>query len=336
MSALMMRMAGLDGYRALVTELKGEPQVYIQEAELELDWFDTPDHLIPAWKACKLLELSADKLNCPTFGLQLAQKQNLAMLGALGIMLQHSETLENALQDLKRFLYVHSQAGNIKLSFSGQLANIHYEPLVSYQGSARQLIDLSLAVGYSILTSLSDRPFPIVSAYFSHKVGNEKNDYKKYFNCPLIFASAENGVTVSKRALENSLTQNRNDIRGFLSSYLKDQESAIRPGIEESLRIIIRQLLPLGKCRLDIVSDALAIDKRTLQRRLKKIDSSFQLLVDNERKNIALKYMKESELSMAQISDLLGYAEPSIFSRNFKTWFGLSPSRYLIEHHLRW
>ena len=336
MSALMMRIAGLEGYQELVADLGGESEAFILEAELDSEWFNKPDHLVPAWKACKLLELTAQMLDCPTFGLQLASKQSLSMLGPLGIMLQHSETLELALQDLKKFLYVHSQAGNIDFTSNGNLLHITYTPLVAYQDSATQLIDLSLAVGFSILSSLSNRTLPLISAYLTHKAPQDQRSYSHYFGCPVIFNAGENGVTVLRSALENSLSDNKNDLRGFLSNYLQNQETSSRPGIDESLRILIRQLLPLGRCRLEVVSSALSIDKRTLQRRLKEIDTSFQTLVDAERKKIAMQYMKESDLGMAQISDLLGYSDPSIFSRNFKTWFGLSPAEYLKQHRLRW
>jgi AraC-like DNA-binding protein len=336
MPALMMRIAGLDGYRELVCELGAEPEKLIRDAELEEKWFDLPDHLIPAWKACKLLEISAEALSCPDFGLRLAQKQNLAILGALGIMLQHSETLEQALQDLKRFLHVHSQAGNVELSFNGNLLSITYTPLVSYQDSAKQLIDLSLAVGFSLLSGLSNNRLPVISAYFSYQAPKDKKQYEQYFNCPVIFSSSENGVTISRHVLENSLSQNKSDIRDFFSNYLIGQESASYSSIEESARTLISQLLPLGKCKLEIVSSALSLDKRTFQRRLKENSTSFQELIESERQNIAIKYMKNSDIDLAQISDLLGYSEPSVFSRSFKKWFGLSPAKYIQEKKLRY
>lgn len=336
MSALMMRIAGLDGYRELVKESGKDPDDLIHFAELESSWFDSADHLIPAWKACKLLEHSAKALDCPSFGLQLAQKQNLAILGPLGIMLQHSETLEHALQDLKRFLHVHSQAGNIDVSFSGNLVNISYRPLVSYQGHAKQLIDLSLALGFTILSGLSNRKFPLVSAYFSYAQPSNQKPYEDLFDCPLIYGATDNGVTISRSILEGSLKQNSDSVRGFLSEYLQTRRSALRPNIEESIRILVRQLLPLGKCKLEIISSALSIDKRTLQRRLKDIDRSFQSIVEEERKQIALKYMQETDMPLAQIADLLGYAEPSVFTRSFKSWYGLSPVAYIKQYKLRW
>ncbi len=336
MSTLMMRIAGLNGYREFVRELGHDPEPLVQSAELHINWFDEPDHLIPAWNGCKLLEISAERLDCPTFGLQLAQRQGLSMLGPLGLMLQHSDTLESALEDLQKFLHVHSQAGNLQSTTSGNLLHITYAPLVSYQGSAKQLIDLTLAVGFSIISSLSNKSVSLISAYFTYTAPIEAPSYRKFFNCPVLFGAAENGVTVSKNVLAGSLASNQQSIRGFLNTYLQDKEAALRPTIDENLRILVRQLLPLGKCRLDIVSSALGVDKRTLQRRLKEVNTTFQTLIDQERQKIAVKYLKESDLGIAQISDLLGYADPSIFSRNFKRWYGSSPAEYVKLHRLRW
>ena len=142
-------------------------------------------------------------------------------------MLQNSGTLEQALQDLKKFLHVHSQAGNIDFASSGNLLHITYTPLVSYQDSTRQLTDLTLAVGLSIVAGLSQHSFPLVSAYFTYKKPKNQTAYSNYFNCPIIFSAAENGVTVLRNVLENSLIQNKENVRGFLNDYLQNQEDPI-------------------------------------------------------------------------------------------------------------
>jgi AraC-like DNA-binding protein len=43
------------------------------------------------------------------------------------------------------------------------------------------------------------------------------------------------------------------------------------------------------------------------------------------RADLALKYLRQSALRFAEISEILGFAEPSVFSRSFRRWHGCTP-----------
>ncbi|MBT6614970.1 MAG: AraC family transcriptional regulator, partial [Deltaproteobacteria bacterium] len=44
--------------------------------------------------------------------------------------------------------------------------------------------------------------------------------------------------------------------------------------------------------------------------------------------SITRQHIKQARLSFGQLSYLLGYSEPSAFSRAFKRWFGVAPSKW--------
>ncbi|MCP4753570.1 MAG: helix-turn-helix transcriptional regulator [Proteobacteria bacterium] len=67
---------------------------------------------------------------------------------------------------------------------------------------------------------------------------------------------------------------------------------------------------------------------RTLQRRLQAQKFTFRQLVDKVRKENALHYLQQTDLTMGQIAYGLGYSELSAFTRAFKRWFGVSPSKW--------
>ena len=62
--------------------------------------------------------------------------------------------------------------------------------------------------------------------------------------------------------------------------------------------------------------------------KLKEEGATFQQLLDEIRKDLALKHLKEDILSTTDISYLLGYSEPSVFFRSFKKWTGQTPNFY--------
>jgi AraC-like DNA-binding protein len=67
---------------------------------------------------------------------------------------------------------------------------------------------------------------------------------------------------------------------------------------------------------------------RTLQRKLADANTTYVQLVDDTRKDLALRYIEDPSRSLTDITFSLGFAQPSAFTRAFKRWTGLSPSDY--------
>jgi AraC-like DNA-binding protein len=67
---------------------------------------------------------------------------------------------------------------------------------------------------------------------------------------------------------------------------------------------------------------------RQLQRHLQAEGTSFQTLVDNTRKELALRHLQNPETPIHDIAFLLGFSEPSAFQRAFKRWTGETPRTY--------
>jgi AraC-like DNA-binding protein len=64
---------------------------------------------------------------------------------------------------------------------------------------------------------------------------------------------------------------------------------------------------------------------RTLSRRLQEEGSSHQKLLDELRHSLAVRYLDDDRRTIAEVSFMLGFADPSAFSRAFKRWSGQSP-----------
>ncbi len=67
---------------------------------------------------------------------------------------------------------------------------------------------------------------------------------------------------------------------------------------------------------------------RTLQRRLRQANTSFQSAVGSVRQALAERYLAEKNFSVNEIAFLLGYSEPSAFHRSFKRWRGVTPLEF--------
>ena len=83
-----------------------------------------------------------------------------------------------------------------------------------------------------------------------------------------------------------------------------------------------------GEMRIDVVARRLATTPRTLQRRLARAGTSFDALCDDARKQAARTYLADTTLTIAEVTYLLGYSEPSAFHRAFRRWHGTTPQAF--------
>lgn len=79
---------------------------------------------------------------------------------------------------------------------------------------------------------------------------------------------------------------------------------------------------------LDALAAEIGISPRTLIRRLRALGTTYQDLRDQSRRDLALWYLRHSDLSVERVAERLGYADTSNFSRTFRRWTGFTPRDY--------
>lgn len=95
----------------------------------------------------------------------------------------------------------------------------------------------------------------------------------------------------------------------------------------ERVRAALLELLPAGQPTMAAVARQLALSTRTLHRRLQNENTNFQTILSSTREALARHYLADRDVSVGEISFLLGYEEPSSFYRAFHHWTGQTPER---------
>jgi len=111
--------------------------------------------------------------------------------------------------------------------------------------------------------------------------------------------------------------------RELCGQLLDQQATTVQFG--DQVKAKIAEIFPDHPPTLHEVADALHLTERSLQRRLKDEGTTFQDLLEEVRKGLALSLLGQKKLAVNEIAYLLGYAEPSVFRRAFKRWTGQSP-----------
>ena len=82
---------------------------------------------------------------------------------------------------------------------------------------------------------------------------------------------------------------------------------------------------------MDLVAAALNLTSRTLRRRLGKEGTTFIQLREEIREALAEQYLRLPHQSIEQISEWLGYAEPTSFINAYKRWTGQTPHAFRLS-----
>ena len=88
-----------------------------------------------------------------------------------------------------------------------------------------------------------------------------------------------------------------------------------------------------GMPGMDEVADALCMTPRTLRRRLLEEGATFLRLREEVRRATAEELLSGGALSVENIADHLGYAEPTCFINAFRRWTGETPLVYRKAVH---
>ena len=94
----------------------------------------------------------------------------------------------------------------------------------------------------------------------------------------------------------------------------------------------IRDLIIEGALSREKVAEKLKMPTWTLGRRLRDLNSSYSVLVEQTRRNLALDLLKKKQTTVTEIAFLLGYADSSSFTRAVHRWTSMNPREYRFAH----
>ena len=149
------------------------------------------------------------------------------------------------------------------------------------------------------------------------------------------FGHTINQIRIPKSLMNAPLKDPDKLVSEMAQKHCDDQLMSIEP-MQQGIIARVRRCLEAEKGvypNLEQVSDKLNMSSRSLKRKLKTADSSFQVILDNIRKTEAIEYLCHSAHSIDEISTLLDFSDPSNFGRAFKKWTGVSPRSYRNRAH---
>jgi AraC-like DNA-binding protein len=302
------------------------PEVLLAAADItEKDLRDS-DARLPIATTIAMWEAIARYASDPALGVRAGGALRVRQLGLLGYVTCYSGTLRDALRRWARYGRVFSDAMHVDLGDGPRNEKLTIRSLApGPQHSLQQ--DFMLAAWLQVGRELTGVDIVPVEVSFTHAQPLSILAHREHFRCPLHFDARSTFIAFRRSDLDLPVTKADTELSGYLNKYAEQVLASLVRGDtwNHTVRAAIWALLADGKPTLVRVADALGVPRRTLQRRLAAEGTSLHHEIEEIRRTMAMAVLRDPSLSIADVSFLLGYAEPSAFFRSFRRWTGKTP-----------
>lgn len=318
----MLSSVLLEGAEELITKLGGDPAKVAACANVPLAALSDPGTLVLGYALTDFFEYAAMECECRTFGLLMAQRSSLAVVGPVWLLLNTAGTIGQMVEDLVTNFSIYSEASVIGLEPADDGLLMSFEGRAGHCESEVQAMEYSLAITCNELRRHCPPDWEPATVQFRHAAPASLNQHRRAFGPNLMFEQDRNTIFVDAATLRQQRQPTASENRVIAEMGLQKLGAQQRASIAARVESVMRTQGSLSDCSLQRVSILLAVSERTLQRRLAAELTSFKAILETVRTDLALKYVMQSSLPFSQISELLGYSELSAFSRAFKRWQG--------------
>lgn len=327
-SILTIRSASLTGYTDLARHVGLDPARMLRRVGLSARDLVDPDAPISNNAVRELLESSAAAANVEDFGLRLAMSRRLSNLGPISAVMSEAPTAREALESLCRYVRLINASLLTRIEDYGDAVLIREHILVDDKNSVRQSIEMAVGVLYRSIEELLGPNWRPRSVCFEHRPPNGATCHKAFFGSAVEFNSDFNGIVCHAKDMAACRPASGSQMALYARRFLDQALTSANDSDTHTIRQVIVAMLPNGRCTADRVARHLGVDRRTLHRRLAAENTSFSSLLQVVRCELASRQVRDSDRSLYELADLLGFSSSSAFAFWFRRHFGKTVSQW--------
>lgn len=313
------------------------PENLCRSVKLKLSTLEDVDNRIPFAQLIGLFESAARLTGDDAFGLRVGGRNSPKLYGILGYAAMNSRTFGEALNRWIRFQEIRTNA--VKYSLKIIRSNVHFEYI--YQTieipprERRQESEETLSTILQIGRKLTGVDWIPLEVHFEHDPPENTTEHKRIFQSPVRFNKPRTKLIFDKSVMGLSIAEADLTLGSLLERQAGDLLAKLsqQGTFANEVRQLIREGLPDGEARMATVCLKLGNSTRTLQRKLRDENTSFQELLEETQREMSEFYLHNPELAICEISYLLGFSQPSVFHRAFRRWTGLTPKAFRHKQH---
>ncbi len=301
---------------------------------IALEDLEDPDRRIPLERYAALMRAGAQLCCEPALALKFGEAVDLAELSFIGLLCYAAESMDDALVQLNRYarLMIDVPVEGSRDRFQS-VRSSRGPWLVDARANPNDFPELTEATFARMVVRArglggSEGRF-LKEVHFTHAEPAYRAEFDRIFKAPVSFCSNRNAMLMDEVWTSNGVLRPSRYAFKILSeradALLEDLDGAqTTRGQVEGLLIPI---LHRGEASAETIAAKMGISRQTLYRRLRAEGVRFDKLLDELRHRMALNYLVDRKVSASEAAYLVGFSEPSAFSRAFKRWTGSGPGR---------
>ena len=269
----------------------------------------------------------------PALGLRMGQLSRLSQAGLAGVTAAQAPTVREAARTLIRFeaLYGSNYRGQSSLHEDAQGAWLRFYSISPYNAYNRFVVDSIISGWLQQLSAVADCPLTSEQIEIEFSEPDYAEQYSVLSHNPVRFRADTNQLRLNHATLDRRNPQHCPSTWAYLLQLCeRELEQLTRT---RSLRERITQLLgPLlnggREPDLEEVAARLKLPTWTLRRKLAEEGTQFRAILNDTRRDLAMTYIRDTELAFGEIAYLLGFASAEAFQRAFKRWNAETPGEF--------
>jgi|SRR5579859_4338031 len=285
------------------------------------------DRRIPFASYIALMRAGKQLANDPALALHYGETNDMSQISVVGLIAYACETMLEAMVQINRYGRLVIEVDGPKDRFS--IARKGGFWAVDNRQSPNEFPELTESTFARMICG--PRRFGVTglakAVHVTHAAPAYRAEYERIYGAPVTFEADWNAVLLDETWLPHKIAVQPRYVFGILSEHadtllrsLENSKSA--RGCVESL---LMPILHTGRTSMDAIAAKMGLSRQTLFRRLKAEGATFERVLDELRRQMALQYLGGKKVSVNETAYLVGFSEPAAFSRAFKRWTGKSP-----------
>lgn len=308
-----------------------DTEALLRAVGVSADQLKDPDGRIPIPVVQQLWREAIEATNDIHLSLHLCELINPVAVGVLAYVMMHCPTLGKAFDKLCQYQDIVCEGVVTKGErlpdnrFALSLRII--SPYIIYPEHA---LNSELSIYQAAMRALTGLHVTALEVHFAYPRPLDITEHTRIFApARLVFDAPVTQMILSADWLDTPVLNANPALFPIFEQHAGELMAKLRqPSLSARVKQEILGLLKGEEPALALVADRLAMGVRTLQLHLKDEGVTYQQLLDEVRRELAVRHLREPHLSTTDIAYLLGFSEPSVFFRSFKRWTGQTPGAY--------
>lgn len=316
---------------AVLRSLGAEPAPLLERAGVPAALFNDAENTIAFADLSRLLDICADATGCAHLGLLVGARFDRHTLGPLGELMQHCDTVAQALRSLVLYLQLNDRgAVPMLLHLSASRVAFGYSIYQPDIGAAAQIHDGAIAISLGLMRKLCGAAFRPMEVSFAHRAPADPKPYRRFFAAPLRFDAELSALSFAPRWLSHAIVgadaarHARLDAAMRAAVATATQASGLSPLVRRALHAMVFE----GSDSAPAVARWFGLHERALRRQLRAEGTNIRALSSKVRFDLATQLLRDTRLPLVEIAAALHYSDATAFSRAFSGWAGVAPSRW--------